>query len=202
VILQPNGSLRKRHLSELVKDLQHDLSRLVRLEVELAKAEARELGRDLQARAQRTVSDTQEELQIGGRRVASRLSENGKEAGIASGLFAGAVVVSLGAFALLTTFLVLVFAEAMPAWAAALIVLAIYVGIAAVLGLLGRNRWRRAMPLVPATEIRQTLETVRQTISEGKEGLAEAMPPVPEQTIETLKEDIEWVKHPTRSATR
>jgi hypothetical protein len=55
---------------------------------------------------------------------------------------------------------------------------------------------------VPSTEIRQTAEKVREVLSQGKERFAEAMPPVPEQTIATVKEDIEWVKHPTRSEVR
>jgi Putative Actinobacterial Holin-X, holin superfamily III len=199
---QRNGSLRSRHVGELVKDLSHDLSRLMKLEVELAKAEAHDLALDLAARVQRTVTDVETDLSAGGHRVAKELSQNGKEAGVAGGLVAGAVIFALGAFGVLTAFLILVLAEAMPAWAAALIVLALYGAVAALLAFLGRNRWRRALPLVPMTEIRQTVEDVRQTISEGKGRLAEAMPPVPEQTIETVKEDIEWVKHPTRSGTR
>ena len=199
---QRNGSLRSRHVGELVKDLSHDFSRLIKLEVELAKAEVRDLAVDLRAEVQRTVSAAESELAAGGERVANRLSENGKQAGVAGGLVAGAAIFALGAFGVLTAFLILVLAEAIPAWAGALIVLALYGAAAALLVLLGRNRWRRAMPLVPTTEIRQTVQNLRQTISEGKERLAEAMPPVPEQTIETVKEDIEWVKHPTRSGAR
>jgi Putative Actinobacterial Holin-X, holin superfamily III len=199
---QGNGSLRSRHVGELVKDLSHDFSRLIKLEVELAKAEVRDLAVDLRAQVQRTVSDAETEFAAGRERVANRLSENGKQAGVAGGLVAGAAIFALGAFGVLTAFLILVLAEAIPAWAGALIVLGLYGAAAALLALLGRNRWRRAMPLVPTTEIRQTVENVRQTISEGKERLAESMPPVPEQTIETVKEDIEWVKHPTTSGAR
>jgi len=197
-----NGSLRSRHMGELVKDLSHDFSRLIKLEVELAKAEVRDLAVDLRAQAQRTVSDAETEFAAGGERVANRLSENGKQAGVAGGLVAGAAIFALGAFGVLTAFLILVLAEAMPAWAAALVVLAVYGAVAALLATLGRNRWGRAMPLIPTTEIQQTAGNVRQAIFSGKERLAEAMPPVPEQTIETVKEDIEWVKHPTRSAAR
>jgi Putative Actinobacterial Holin-X, holin superfamily III len=199
---QRNGSLRSRHLGDLVKNLSQDISRLVKLEVELAKAETREVVADLRGGAQRTVADAQSELQTGGRRVTSRLSENGKQAGVAAGLFAGAALFALGVLGALTAFLILVLAEAMPSWAAALIVVALYAAAAAVLAVLGRSRWRRAMPLVPTTEIRQTAEDVREAVMRGKDRLAEAMPPVPEQTIETVKEDIEWAKNPTRSATR
>jgi hypothetical protein len=36
----------------------------------------------------------------------------------------------------------------------------------------------------------------------GKEKVQEAGSPVPEQTAETIKEDIEWAKNPKTSATR
>jgi len=202
VITERNGSLRRRHIGDLFKDLSHDISRLIKLEVELAKAEARDLAVDLQARTQQTLSEAGSELSEGSHRVGKELSENGKQAGVAGGMFAGAAVFVLGAFGVLTAFLILVLAEAMPAWAAALVVLAVYGAVAALLATLGRNRWARAMPLIPTTEIQQTAGNVRQAIFSGKERLAQAMPPVPEQTIETVKEDIEWVKHPTRSAAR
>jgi hypothetical protein len=202
VITQRNGSLRRRHIGDLFKDLSQDFSRLIKLEVELAKAEARDLAVDLQSRAQQTLSEAGSELSAGGHRIGERVSESGKQAGVAGGMFAGAAVFVLGAFGVLTAFLILVLAKAMPAWAAALVVLALYGALAALLASLGRNRWRRAMPLIPTTEIRQTAGNVQQAIFSGKERLAEAMPPIPEQTIETVKEDIEWVKHPTRSAAR
>ena len=198
----PNGSLRSRHVGELVGVLSHELSRLIKLEVELAKTEVRELADDLRTQVQRTVADAQSEVRTGGDRVATRLSKNGKEAGTAGGLFIGAAVFALGAFGGLTAFLILVLAEAMPAWAAALVVIALYGTVAAALVLFGRKRWQRAQPLVPTTEIQQTVENVRQTILHGKDRLAEALPPIPKQTIETVKEDIEWAKHPTRSAAR
>jgi hypothetical protein len=52
----------------------------------------------------------------------------------------------------------------MPVWLAALIVAAVCVGAAAFLGL------------------------------RGKSEISAAMPPKPEQTIETVKEDVEWAK--------
>ena len=198
----PNGSLRSRHVGELVGDLSHDLSRLIKLEVELAKTEARELAEDLRTQVQRTVAEAQSEVTTGGHRVTTRLSENGKQAGAAGGLFVGAAVLALGAFGGLTAFLILVLAEAMPSWAAALVVVALYGMVAAVFVLLGRKRWQRAQPLVPTTEIQKTAENVRQVLANGRDRLTETMPPVPKQTIETMKEDIEWAKHPTRSAAR
>jgi hypothetical protein len=36
----------------------------------------------------------------------------------------------------------------------------------------------------------------------GPDRLQQATPPVPEQTVETVKEDVEWAKTRTRSAQR
>ena len=94
-----NGLLRNRHVGELVSILSHDVSRLIKLEVELAKTEARELADDLREQVQRTVAEAQSEVRRGGHRVAKRFSENGKQAGAAGGLFAGAAAFGLAAFA-------------------------------------------------------------------------------------------------------
>lgn len=197
-----NGPLRSRHVGDLVSMLSHDVSQLIKLEVELAKAETRELADDLRDEVQRTVAEAKSEVRTGRHLVAARLSENGKQAGAAGGLLAGAAILALGAFGVLTAFLILVLAEVMPPWAAALVVLALYATLAAALVLLGRKRWQRAQPLVPTTEIKQTVENVQQTILHGKDRLAETLSPVPKQTIETVKEDIQWIKHPTRSGAK
>jgi uncharacterized membrane protein YqjE len=97
----------------------------------------------------------------------AEVSEKGKKAGQGAGLFGGAGVAGLLALATLTACLVLVLDTAMRTWLAALIVGALWSAIAGVLALSGRQR------------------------------MAEGAPPVPEQTVETLKEDVEWAK--TRS---
>jgi len=60
----------------------------------------------------------------------------------------------------------------MPTWLAALIVAVVYGAIAAVLAVRGRAKVRQAVP------------------------------PVPEQTIETVKEDVQWVRTQTPFAKR
>jgi hypothetical protein len=52
----------------------------------------------------------------------------------------------------------------MPAWLAALVVTVVYAAAAAVLAMRGKGR------------------------------LSEAAPPAPEQTIESVKEDVQWAK--------
>jgi uncharacterized membrane protein len=92
-----------------------------------------------------------------------------KKAGIGAGLLGAAGVVGLVALGAFTAFLILLLNLILPAWAGALIVAAVYGLIAAVMALRGRDK------------------------------VKEASPPAPEQTIETVKEDVQWVKTQTRS---
>jgi uncharacterized membrane protein YqjE len=124
---------------ELLKRFSEDATTLIRKELELAKAE---------------------------------LAEKGRQAGKGAGMFGGAGLFGVTAFGALTAFLILVLAEAMDAWLAALIVAAVYGAIAAVLAL------------------------------QGKQKVEEAAPPQPEQTVETLKEDVEWAKRQPESVRR
>ena len=100
----------------------------------------------------------------------AELTEKGRKAGPGFGMWGAAGVLGLLALGALTAFFILALDGFMPNWLAALVVAAVYGAIAAVLYLTGKQR------------------------------VEEATPVVPEQTIETLKEDVEWAKHPTRSA--
>jgi hypothetical protein len=102
----------------------------------------------------------------------AELSEKGRIAGQGAGLLAAAAAIGLLAGGALTACLILALSSFMPAWLAALIVALVYATVAAVLG-------RR-----------------------GKQRLDAAKPPVPEQTVETVKEDVEWAKTQTRSGGR
>jgi hypothetical protein len=102
----------------------------------------------------------------------AELTVKGKQAGKGAGLFGGAAVVALLAAGALTAAIVAALGEVMPIWLAALVVTVVYAVIAAALAAAGRNRMR------------------------------EAGPPVPEQTVETVKEDVQWAKNPTGSAGR
>jgi uncharacterized membrane protein YqjE len=102
----------------------------------------------------------------------AEVSEKGRKAGIGAGLLGGAGVAGLLALGSLTACLIAALAAAIPVWAAALAVTVLWLAVAGVLALRGR-------------------EKVRQVGS-----------PTPEQTVETVKEDIEWLKDPTRSGTR
>jgi Flp pilus assembly protein TadB len=130
------GDLRERPIGELLKQLSEETTRLVHQELELAKAE---------------------------------LTQKGRQAGMGAGMFGGAGALGLAALGALTACFILALNAVMPAWLAALIVAVVYGIIAFVLVKQGQARMRRATP------------------------------PVPEQTIETVKEDVEWAKTQIRS---
>ena len=130
---------RDRPVGDLVKDATQQAQTLVRQEIELAKAE---------------------------------LSEKGKQAGIGAGMFGGAGLFGLFAFGALTAAAIGALDLLMPFWAAALIVAALYGAIAGVLALTGKNKVQAATP------------------------------PVPEEAVETVKEDVAWTKQRARAGRR
>jgi Putative Actinobacterial Holin-X, holin superfamily III len=132
-----SDDLRERSLGELLRQLSEQTTRLVHQELELAKAE---------------------------------LTQKGRQAGAGAGLFGGAGAFGLAALGALTACFILALNAVMPAWLAALIVAVVYGAIAAFLALRGRDKVKQATPLVP------------------------------EQTVETVKEDVQWAKTQMRSA--
>jgi MFS family permease len=100
----------------------------------------------------------------------AELTEKGRVAGQGAGMFGGAGVVGLLAAGALTACVILALSKVVPDWLAALIVALVLGAVAAVLALQGRNRVRAATP------------------------------PVPEKTVETVKEDVEWAKSQRPSA--
>ena len=136
---EQDAELRERSIGELFSKLSNETSTLIRQEMELARAE---------------------------------LTEKGKEAGKGAGLFGGAGAVALLGAGALTAGIILLLDLAIAGWLAAILVGLVYVAVAAVLGLKGRDR------------------------------IQAATPPVPEQTVDTVKEDVEWAKTRARSAPR
>jgi uncharacterized membrane protein YqjE len=92
-----------------------------------------------------------------------------KKATAGAGMFGGAAMFGLYAFGALTACLIAALSLAMATWLAALIVAVVYGAIAAVLALRGKSQ------------------------------VAQATPPVPEQAVETTKEDLEWIKTRAKS---
>jgi uncharacterized membrane protein YqjE len=96
--------------------------------------------------------------------------EKGKKAGMGAGMFGAAGVVGLYAVGALTATIIIALATFLPGWLAALIVTVIYAVIAGILALRGRSQVRAATP------------------------------PMPQQAVETTKEDVRWVKTRAQSA--
>jgi uncharacterized membrane protein YqjE len=131
--------LRDRSIGELLKQLSQETTTLVRQELELAKAE---------------------------------MAQKGKQAGVGAGMFGGAGVSALLGLGALTAAAIAALDAAMPLWLAALIVGLVWLAVAGVLAL------------------------------QGKTKVQAATPPVPEQTQESVKEDVEWAKTQAKSARR
>ncbi len=128
--------LRDRPTGELLKELSDHTTTLVKQELDLAKAE---------------------------------LAEKGKQAGMGAGMFGGAGLFGVGAFAAVTACVIAALATGMDVWLAALIVAVVYAAVAGVMAITGKKK------------------------------VQEAVPPVPEQAKDSVKEDMEWAKTRARS---
>ena len=100
----------------------------------------------------------------------SEMANKGRVAAPGLGMIGGAGVVGLVAAGALTAFLILALSIVLDEWLSALIVGVALAGAAYVLA------------------------------KRGKEQVEEAGSPLPEQTIETVKEDVEWAKTRATSA--
>lgn len=131
--------LKDRPIAELMRELADETTTLVRQELELAKAE---------------------------------MTQKGKQAGLGMGMFGASGIVGLFALGAVTASFIAALALTMPVWTAALTVAVAYAVIAGIVALVAKARLR------------------------------EATPPTPEQTVQTVKEDVEWVKTQAKSGRR
>jgi len=102
----------------------------------------------------------------------AELAVKGKQAGVGAGMFGTAGVFALYALGALTACVILALATAVTGWLAALIVTGVYGAIAGVLALTGKAK-----------------------VDQG-------IPPVPEKTVESVKEDVEWTKQRAKDGRR
>jgi hypothetical protein len=100
----------------------------------------------------------------------AEMTEKGKQAGIGAGMFGAAGVVGLFALGGLTAALILLLATAVTPWVSALIVAAVYGAVAGGLALNGRNRVTRAVPPVPEQTVDSVTTDVEMTRERAKEG--------------------------------
>ena len=100
------------------------------------------------------------------------VTEKGKKAGLGAGMFGGAAVFGAYALGVFITCAILALSTALAAWLAALIVGVVLAAVAGVLAL------------------------------RGKAQVQKATPPVPQEAVDSTKEDVRWVKTKAQEARR
>ena len=94
----------------------------------------------------------------------AEVTAKAKRGGLGAGALGAAGLIGLYSLAALTACLIAALALAVPVWAAALLVTCVFAAIAGGLALVGRRQ------------------------------LSAAMPPTPEATVDTVKEDARWAR--------
>ena len=102
----------------------------------------------------------------------AELTAKGNKAGLGAGTLGGAGVFGLYAVRALTACVILALSSAVDGWLAAVIVAVVYGATAGVQALIGKNK------------------------------VKEGVPPVPEQTVESVKEDVQWTKQRAKEGRR
>jgi hypothetical protein len=102
----------------------------------------------------------------------AEMARKARFAAMGTALLVASAVIAVAAFAVLTAAAVLALSIVLDGWLAALVVGAAYLAIAGILALVGRGAVR------------------------------EVGSPVPERTVESVKEDVKWVRSPSSSNSR
>jgi MFS family permease len=121
-----------------------------------------ELARQL---SQQTTDLARHEVEL----AKAELREKGKRASIGAGMFGGAGALGVYALGALTAAIIAGIAEALPVWAAALIVAALYGAVAGILALRGKSKVQQATPPVPEATVQSVKEDVRYTKQRAQE---------------------------------
>jgi MFS family permease len=99
----------------------------------------------------------------------AELRVKGKRAGVGAGMFGGAGALGLYALGALTAAIIAGIAEALPVWASALIVAALYGAVAGILALRGKKKVQQATPPLPEETVQSVKEDVRYTKQRAQE---------------------------------
>ena len=128
----------------------------------------RSAGELLKELSDHTTTLVKQEIEL----AKAELSEKGKKAGSGAGMFGGAGLFGVFAFAALTTAAIAALDTGMDLWLAALIVAAVYGVIGGILAITGKKQVQEAAPFAP------------------------------EQATESVKEDVAWAKTQAKSGRR
>jgi tetrahydromethanopterin S-methyltransferase subunit C len=99
----------------------------------------------------------------------AELAEKGRHAGLGAGLFGGGGLVAAYGVGALVATLVLALSLVMPAWLATLIAAVLLFAVAAVLALIGRSQVKQAVPPVPQDTVRSVKADI-ETVSGAVRG--------------------------------
>ena len=91
-----------------------------------------------------------------------------KALGVGAGLIAGALVILLGMLGVLLTAAILALSQVMPGWLAALLVAAVLLIVAVILGLIGYGVLKKGIPPVPTESIESLKRDYRAIKGIGK----------------------------------
>jgi tetrahydromethanopterin S-methyltransferase subunit C len=94
----------------------------------------------------------------------NELAEKARSAGVGAGMLSASAITGFITLACLSALLIIALSLLIPAWASALIVTAVWASVTAALVVLGKRKVQEAVPFVP------------------------------EKTIENLKEDVAWAQ--------
>ncbi len=100
----------------------------------------------------------------------AEVSEKGKKVGIGAGMFGGAGVAGLYAGGALVATIIAALSLAMDTWLAGLIVTVVLAAIAGVLALQGKNKVQQALPPVPERTVDSVKTDVQTTKGRAQEG--------------------------------
>ncbi len=95
-----------------------------------------------------------------------------KALGIGVGLILAAAIVALLAVGVLLGLIIILLSLVMPAWLAALIVLVLLLGVTAVLALAGKKKIEDGVPPVPTESIESIRKDIAAVTGRGKRGTA------------------------------
>lgn len=172
-------------LKEHLRELTQESVTLIKQEIELLKSELGEKTDFLKEQIQVTSVQARTELE----HAKVELAEVVKKAGVGAGLFGGAGLLGLGAFAALTVALIAGIGEAMPVWASALIVTALYGGAAGALAMAGKTKVKDVGSPVP-----ETIGRFKSLFNFRTEKIRTELSSVPAETIDSLssvKDDLQ-----------
>jgi Flp pilus assembly protein TadB len=100
--------------------------------------------------------------------IKQELTEKLTKLGVGAGLFAGAAFFGFFAFAVLVTTVILALALVLPAWLAALIVAVLLLIVTGVLAFIGLRQVKKGVPPVPEESIQSVKDDVRAFKGMGK----------------------------------